>query len=165
VSGSPSRQACRVELERPDRDALDRRLGGPRPSEDGLHAGRQLAWRERLRHVVVRAELEPDDPVGFLDARGQQDHGQLGARPDPAAEVEPVRLAREHHVEQHETRLLELDHPSRAFAVLCRHDAMAVALEVARDDVADERLVVDHENSAHWHSLLSRGPGLPLRIP
>ena len=46
--------------------------------------------RERLRHVVVRAELETDDPVGLLAPRGQEDDREVGARPDPAAELEPV---------------------------------------------------------------------------
>src|SRR6266540_4831508 len=48
------------------RDRL--RLGTP---EHGADAGRELARGERLRDVVVGAELEPDDAVGLLTAGGE----------------------------------------------------------------------------------------------
>ena len=47
------------------------RLGA---TQDGADAGRHLAGRERLHHVVVGAELEPDDAVDLLDVGGEQDH-------------------------------------------------------------------------------------------
>jgi hypothetical protein len=42
---------------------------------------------------------------------------------------------------------------------------MAVVLEVAADDVQDERLVVHHENGAHRHSLTVCPPWPALRVP
>ena len=51
----------------------DVELGAP---QHGANAGSELTGRERLRNVVVGAELEPDDPVGLLAAGGQHDHGQ-----------------------------------------------------------------------------------------
>ena len=86
------------------------------PAQDGAHAHRELARRERLRHVVVGAELEPDDAVGLLAARRQQDHGQVGASADPAAELEAVG-AGQHHVEHDEARLGRLDQRARVVAV------------------------------------------------
>src|SRR5437867_325468 len=40
-------------------------------AEDGLDPGDELARVERLRHVVVRADLEPDDLVDVFVTRGQ----------------------------------------------------------------------------------------------
>ena len=42
-------------------------------------AGEQLGERERLRQVVVRAGVEPGDPIGDGGAGGQHQH----RRPDP----------------------------------------------------------------------------------
>ena len=121
---------------------------GSRAAQHRPHAGGQLARRERLRHVVVGAELEPDDPVGLLAARGEHDHRQLGARADPAAELEPVR-ARKHHVEDDEVGRVALEQLARAVAVGGLERPVALPLEVADDDLADRRLVVDDENGGH----------------
>ena len=90
--------------------------GCRRAAQNRPHADRELARRERLRHVVVGAELEADDPVGLLAARRQQDHRQVGARADPAAELEPVD-AGEHHVEHDERRRSLLEQLARGVAV------------------------------------------------
>src|SRR4029078_1213527 len=42
----------------------------------------QLARTERLGHIIVRAELEADDAVGFLDLGRQQDHRHLARGAD-----------------------------------------------------------------------------------
>ena len=119
-----------------------------RPAQHGADARGELARRERLRHVVVGAELEADDPVGLLAARGQQDHGQVRARPDPAAEREPVG-AGQHHVEHDEVRRIALEQLARAVAVRRLERPVALALEVADDDLAHDRLVVDDEDGRH----------------
>src|SRR6188508_2954815 len=55
----------------------------------------------RTRAASSRPELEPDDPVRLLAARGQQDDRQGRARADRAAEREAVS-SREHHVQHNE---------------------------------------------------------------
>ena len=90
-----------------------RRLGAP---QHGADAGRELARRERLRHVVVGAELEPDDPVGLLASRGEHDHRELRAGADPPAQLEAVRSG-QHQVEHDEVGPLGLDQLARAVAV------------------------------------------------
>src|SRR5581483_3483041 len=78
-----SQLACAaVELELAECQCRRRRLGGSRAAQDGADARRELARREGLRDVVVRAELEPDDAIGLLAARGQHDHWQLALRAD-----------------------------------------------------------------------------------
>ena len=68
-----------------------------------LIAGDELAGAEGLGDVVVGAHGEPDERVDLLGARGEQDHGQLGGRAEPAQHLDPVG-ARHHHVEHHEIR-------------------------------------------------------------
>ena len=56
--------------------------GGAASPHDRAHARDQLAGRERLDHVVVGAELEADDPIDLLAARGEHDDRDVGLGPD-----------------------------------------------------------------------------------
>ena len=141
-------RVARVELDVAEGEPLGGRLGGAGAPKHGSHACRELARGERLRHVVVRAELEPDDPVGLLAARGQHDHGQLRARADPPAELQAVRSG-QHDVEHHEVGRLALDERTGVVAVVRLERRVALALEVAHDDLAHDRLVVDDEDGGH----------------
>ena len=117
-------------------------------AEQRTDTGRELPGRERLGDVVVRAELQTDDAIHFLAACRQQDDRQRRARADGAAEREPV-LAREHDVEDHEVELLFSEQLVGAVSVFGDERAMAVPLEVADDDVADDRVVVHDEDGRH----------------
>src|SRR5690242_1656656 len=59
---------------------LGRRRGGRpgwrRPAQHGTDPQYELARRERLGHVVVGADLEPEYAVGLLAERGQHHHRQ-----------------------------------------------------------------------------------------
>ena len=110
-------------------------------AEQRTDTGRELPGGERLGDVVVRAELQTDDAIHFLAACRQQDDRQRRARADGAAERDPV-LAREHDVEDHEVELLFSEQLVGAVSVFGDERAMAVPLEVAHDDVADDRVVV-----------------------
>src|SRR5438093_12541011 len=90
-----------------DRDALElyeavrvliANAGSP---EDGAHTRDDLARRERLRHVIVRSELQADDAIGLLPAGGQHDHGRRPRGPDQTEHLEAVD-PREHQIEKHE---------------------------------------------------------------
>ena len=57
----------------------------------GPHTRQKLAKAERLGDVVIGAELEPDHPVDLVASLiGDDDHRDIGARPDLAQQVEPV---------------------------------------------------------------------------
>ena len=60
--------------------AIRGRVGTAGPPQDGLHPRDELTWTERLGDVVVRAELETQQPIGFLDARRQHDDRHVRAR-------------------------------------------------------------------------------------
>jgi hypothetical protein len=69
-----------VDDQRSDGDPLARRRGRTRASQNRFDAGRQVSWGERLRDVVVGAQLQADNPVGLVDAGCQKDHRQVRTR-------------------------------------------------------------------------------------
>ena len=83
--------------------AIVRRPAG-RPAQHRLDSQGQFARAERLGHVVVRAEFEPDDPIRLAAQRREHDDRHLAdlARM-PAADLEPVD-ARQHQVEHQQVR-------------------------------------------------------------
>jgi hypothetical protein len=108
----------------------------------------KLTRRERLRHVVVRAELQPDDPIRLVPPSRDQDHGQIRPSTQPAAELEAVGT-REHHVENDERGLLALDQLARDIPVPCLPRLVALTLEVGDHDLLHDGLVVHDEDGAH----------------
>jgi hypothetical protein len=116
-----------------------------RPAEDRLHPRDELARRERLGQIVVGADLEPDDAIGLLVARGEHEDRHLRAHADVAADLEAV-LARQADVEQHHPDLVALELDERLLAGPHPDDAVAVAREVAADELSDRGLVFDEEN-------------------
>jgi len=58
--------------------------------QDRPDPGQKLARVERLRQVIVGADLEADDPVRVVAARGQHEDRHLRTHPDPAADFEAV---------------------------------------------------------------------------
>ena len=73
-----------------------------RPAQLGLDARQQLHHLERLGDVVVGAELQADDLVDDLAARGQHDHRRLDAAAAQLAQHVEAVHPRQHHVEQDE---------------------------------------------------------------
>ena len=73
-----------------------------RAAQQRLDPAHQLAQAERLGQVVVGAELEADDLVDLVVARGQDEDRHLGAgRAQAAQDLEPVD-ARQADVEHDE---------------------------------------------------------------
>ena len=125
-----------------------RRNARRRPAQHGADAKCKLPRRERLRHVVVGAELEPDDSVDLVAACGDEDHGQIEVRSHPATELEAVR-PRQHDVEDDKRQRLSFDQLSGRVAVACFERAVSLSLEIRHDDLPDDGLVVDNENRGH----------------
>ena len=91
----------------------------------------ELADRERLRDVVVRAELEPEHLVELVVARREHDDRHRALGPEPLADLEPVEL-RQHDVEHDEVDGLGGEEPEGLLAVPGRNDAETVAFERIR---------------------------------
>ena len=100
-------------------------------AEDRLDPRDELARRERLRHVVVGADLEPGDAVGLLVARGQHHDRHRRARADAPADVEAVDPGQA-DVEHDEANGVPLELDERVLARAHPDDAVAVATPGSR---------------------------------
>src|SRR5215218_2116147 len=119
-------------------------LGG-RSAKDRLHARDELPRVERLRHVVVGANLEADDLVDVLVARSQHEDRHVPALPHPAAELDPVDVGK-HEVEDDELRRARREVLHRLGAGGGGLDRVASVLQVERDERRDRRLVLHDED-------------------
>jgi hypothetical protein len=111
-------------------------------AQHGADAGQQFARVERFRHVVVGAEFQADDAVGFLPHRGQHDDGDVGLGAHPAREVE-AGFAGQHQV-QHDDVVVAGGPDAAGFPrVAGDGDAHPVLFQEAGQQVADLAVVVD----------------------
>ena len=120
-------------------------LVGLGPPQDGPHARDELAGRERLRHVVVRAELEPGDAVDLLVARRHDHDRQARGAADGTAEIEAVGVGKL-EVEDREPDLVLLERQQRLGAPRGPDHPEAVLLEVGADERRDVLLVLDEQD-------------------
>ena len=126
-----------------------RRVAGA--AQHGADAGQQLPRVERLRHVVVGAEFQADDPVGLLAHRGQHDDRHVGLGAQPAGEVEAA-FARQHQVEHHEVIMPVGEGAAGLPGVAHRGHAHAMLLlQEARQQIADLAIIVHHQDV--WRSV------------
>ena len=116
-----------------------------------LHPRDQLGGRERLREVVVAAELEAEHAVDLAVARGEEDHRDLRRLADALAHLEPVDVG-EPDVEHHEPGPLVADRLEPGLAGRGLQHPVALAGEVEVDEVGDVRLVVDDEDRSPFHA-------------
>ena len=100
-----------------------------RAPQHGTNPSDDLAWRERLRDVVVGAQIQADDAVRFLSAGGQHDDRHARDASQPREHLQPVD-PREHEVEEHQPGLARVESLERLCAVLGGAHVEAVPLEV-----------------------------------
>ena len=134
---------------------------GDAAAQDRLDARDELARVERLRQVVVGADLEPDDLVHVFVARGEHQDRDVRALAHALADLDPVEI-REHQVEDDQVRTLARERVESLLARPNRADAVAGVLQVERDERGDRGLVLDHQHalSLGCHSL--RMPETPV---
>ena len=125
--------------------------GFRRTAQDRLHARQQLARIERLRQIIVGAEIEPDDAIDVVAAGRQHQHGRSRARLAQLLQHVESRQAGKHDVENDEVVVLAL----RAAQPLdSGRDARE--LEPFRREILDEHLgqahvVVDDQQAMVGH--------------
>src|SRR5262249_23114563 len=106
-------------------------------TEDGAHPGDELARAERLGHVVVGAELEPEHPVHLPGPCGEH-HDRESARrlgsAEPAADLEAVD-AGQHEIEYDQGRPIGLEAREGTLPRVRLPDIIAVLLEVEADEL------------------------------
>jgi len=152
-------------LLRPEHQPVDaeralRRLG-LRAAQDRAQARRQLARRAGLRHVVVGAELEADDAVHVVAARGEHDHRHAARLADAAQRLDAVHL-RHHHVEHHDGEVGR--EPRRRLAVVHGGHREALALEVFLEHAGELDVVVGEQDRGRHARHDSERAGRPGRL-
>ena len=121
-----------------------RRLGGrsgarPRAPQHGRDAREQLGQRERLGHVVVRAQAQRRHLVELVLSRRQHDHRHLVAGPAQRLEHPDAAPLGQRDVEQHEVRARALDERGGRLAVAGHLGAIALELEIEGQPFGDGR--------------------------
>jgi len=120
----------------------------PRTAQHRADAGDDLGRRERLRHVVVGAGVEPAHAVALLATRRQDDDRhvpRLGPAPDLAAHLDAGQ-ERQHPVEKHEIDRALGEDGEALLAVLRLEHLEAFLLEIIAQQRDDRRFVLDHQN-------------------
>ena len=117
-------------------------------TQQGADAGHQLVGAERLRHVVVGADVKADDPFRFLGASRQyddRDARRLLLASYRATDIEAADI-RQHEVEHEQIRRAVGNGRQRVFPG--RQDPRRIAglLECPADEVGDVSVVFDNED-------------------
>src|SRR5262249_13631770 len=128
--------------------------------QDRLHARDELCGGERLREVVVAAELEADDAVDLAVPGGEEDDGNVRRAARALARLEAVDVGQA-DVEHDEPGPVVPDRLQPALAGAGFQHPEALAGEVEVDEVGDVGLVVDDDDRPllilhHAHGPISR---------
>ena len=112
-----------------------------------MDARQQLARVEGLGQVVVGADLEADDAVDVLDLGGEHDdRRRVVGRAQAAADRQAV-FAGQHQVEHDQVDGLARQHAVQRLGVFGQQDLEAFLRQVAAQQVADARIVVDDDDA------------------
>ena len=118
------------------------------PPQDRLHPRHQLASVERFGHVVVGAELEADNLVHVVTARGEHDDRQVALLAQTAADLPAVDLG--HHQVEHQQVGFRDAHLFERFATVARRfNREALGLQVHARELEDVLFVVCDEDGGH----------------
>jgi hypothetical protein len=155
--------SARVDPEGADLDRAASPDGHVRPPHDRLDSRHEGSRIERLRDVIVRAELESDDRIDVVVASREHEDRRVPAPPELAAHLEAVD-PREHQVEDDEVRLVAPVELQAVLAVARCDDRPALLLQVQPDELDDVALVVDDQDRLHPGEDTLRGPARAGRM-
>ena len=121
------------------------------PAQDDVDPRHQLARAERLGHVVVAADLEPEHAVDLLVAGGQEQDRHVGGLADLPADFEPVHLG---HADIEDDQVGPVGGKARRAPALPSRASVTVMpalLSADADDFADMRVIVDGQGCGGSH--------------
>ncbi len=116
---------------------------------------------EGFCEVVVSAGVEALDAIGDIVESGQHEDGIVVAgRPDSSADLESVH-ARQHHVQQHQTRLDLGGRRQRRIPVGNDRNRMTGVCQGPLDRGGDSMVIFDDEDvglhkGACWHQVIRK---------
>ena len=125
--------------QRPERDVAPNLRFDPR---------QQLERRERLCHIVVRAEAQTCDLVGVLAFGREKNDRHVAAFADLHRRRNAVHDGH-HDVEDDTVQRLLLRDSHSLFAVICGQNRIALAFQIDPRRVHNRLVVVAHQNLIH----------------
>ena len=125
-----------------------------RAAQDGADAGDQLARIERLAEIVVGAELQSDDAIDVVAARRQHQDGRVVRGAELAQHVEAAD-ARQHHVQNQDLEVVQLELVERVAAVVHALHLEVLGLQIFGEHLAELAVVVHQQ-----HARLARRCGV-----
>ena len=132
-----------------------RRLGRLRhAAQHAAHPRQQFAQLVGLDHIVVGAELQPDDAVDGGAGGGGVDDADRHLRAQPAAERQAV-LAGHGDVEDGEMEGFGLDQLAHGVGALGSRHVIAVGAEILGDGIPQIGLVLDDGDPCRQGNLAS----------
>jgi hypothetical protein len=145
---------------RPGLQGCVERLGGA-AAQQRPHARHQFGRREGLGEVVVGADVQALDLVGFLRARRQHDDRQgLGARVlTPARQQADAGVAGQHPVQHDQVGQLGQQRGLRVGPRDGNARFVPLMAQVQRDQFGDRGLVLDNQHASHQFTADSRPSG------
>ena len=152
VPGHPHPRNIEHEVARTKRFEIAR---GRMAAQHGADARHQLARAERLGDVVIGAQLEADELVGFVVARGEHDDREVTRSADGPRDVEPVEPGQS-KIEDDEVRSLRAHAHERLLAGGSARDPEAGVFEEVVDEPNDLRLVVHDQDLRHGSAMVGR---------
>ena len=123
---------------------LRRARRDPAAAQDRANARLQLARVEGLGEIVVGADLESDDAVRVLAARGQHQDRRLRAGADRATDLEAVDIG-QHHVENDGVERGRFERGEPIAAAETALDDEPGRAQIVRQHGGEARIVVDDE--------------------
>src|SRR5947209_14419812 len=101
-------------------------------------------WKaERLRHIIVRAHVEPTDAVLFLFfTREHNDRRLDAALAQQAANLLAV-AARKDQIEQNNVEMLRFGSEQSAIAIIVMHDLIVLLFEANDKSLCDNGIILD----------------------
>ena len=117
-----------------------------RPSNQGLDAGEEFEHAERLRDVVVGAEPEAEDFIGFFAARCENENGYGTTLVAQGSQHSIPVHARQHEVEDDEVRVKFARARDAGDSILGDGDFIASDFQAIPQPVGEVRIVLDDEH-------------------
>src|SRR5438132_1250937 len=130
------------------------RSGGD-PAQQRFHPREELGNAEWFGEVVVGAEIKGIHLVALSPTPRQDQNWHLGVAPHRLEDLHPIRT-RDIDVKQQQVERMLRDELQRLHTIRSGQYGVAAGIEVAGEELAHRRLVVNHQNSlrsqlpSHW---------------
>ncbi len=132
---------------------LERRT--KRTSQDRMDTSGEFLHAKRLGNIIIRAEFETKDFIGFIQFGGEEDDGRFTVLAVGFDEVVPAHL-RHHDIEQDKVGLFAAGSVKGFPPIGGDDDAKAFCLKIVAHEVTDVGFVIGDEDGFHEPMIAER---------